>query len=302
MTPSAKTSARASSSSPRHCSGAMYAGVPALPTRLSPKTRATPKSSTFTAPRSAEEHVRRLEIAVHHVRRVGVGEGTRDLDRDPDCLMHGERTATEPLAEILALEQLEDEIRTAVRPARVVERDDVRMRELRGRLRLAEEPLVAAARPDARAGAERLERDEPPELAIARLVHHPEAAATDLAEKLEPADDATRPQRGRRPFRYIGAREVVQELRQGTRRRVRSLRFSRSALRIVRQVAPPRVEPCARSPSPHSGRLAASPRVRRTPAVPTAGRVLATGSSFPTLRRGPGPLPNLERRVLLRSH
>ncbi len=67
--------------------------------------------------------------------------------------------------------------------AGVVQRDDVRVRQPRRGLGLAEEPLLLQRRPFA--GAHRLERHRAPELAIARLVHDAEAAAPDLAHELE---------------------------------------------------------------------------------------------------------------------
>ena len=71
----------------------------------------------------------------------------------------------------------------------VEERHDVRVLEVRDRVRLdAEEPrarvvALSRARPD------RLERDEPRELQVLRLEHDAEAAAPELPHELEAARD-----------------------------------------------------------------------------------------------------------------
>jgi len=92
----------------------------------------------------------------------------------------------------LALEQLEDEVRAALGGAGVVERDDVRMRELRDRLRLLLQPLLAEHHLGVPPRAHRLERDAPPELAVLRLEHEAEAPPADLADELEPPDHRAR--------------------------------------------------------------------------------------------------------------
>ena len=75
-------------------------------------------------------------LPVRLVQRVG------DLDAEAERLRERQRALAEPVRERLALEQLHDEVLRAVLVADVVERADVRMRELRDRLRLPLEPLA----------------------------------------------------------------------------------------------------------------------------------------------------------------
>ena len=75
-------------------------------------------------------------LPVRVVERVG------DLDAEAQRLVERQRPLREPLGERLAFEQLHDQVVGVALVADVVERADVRVRELRDRLRLALEALA----------------------------------------------------------------------------------------------------------------------------------------------------------------
>jgi hypothetical protein len=164
----------------------------------------------------AEEHVAGLEIAVCDAGPVRVGEGAGDLDGDADALGGGEPLAPEARLEGLAAEQLEDEVGALLAPADVVQRHDVRVGEAGGRLRLEHQPLGAERGPPPR--PHDLERDGPAQVAVAGLPDHPERAAADLADELEPAD---RGARGERRPAAVGRLGRAGELGQEPRERAR---------------------------------------------------------------------------------
>ena len=71
------------------------------------------------------------------------GQAARDLHANSTALRTGSGAAVQPLAQRLALEQLRDDVRRAVVRADVVDREDVRMVQRRGRARF----LLEAAQP-----------------------------------------------------------------------------------------------------------------------------------------------------------
>ncbi len=71
---------------------------------------------------------------------VGGGEAFRDLQRVVDGLLLRNRAGVELPAQRLAFQKLHDGVGDAVLVAEVVDREDVRMRERRDRLRLSLEP------------------------------------------------------------------------------------------------------------------------------------------------------------------
>ena len=89
-----------------------------------------------------DQDVLGLDVAVDDVARVRGAERARDLDRVGHRL--GDRqaaAAADALLERLALDVLEDDVGAAVVLARVDHADDVRVRELGDRARLAAEAL-----------------------------------------------------------------------------------------------------------------------------------------------------------------
>ena len=82
---------------------------------------------------AGENHVGRFDVAMHDAVRVGVGQRIDDLLQDAGGVR--ERwllVARQPLAEGFAIDVGHDVVEESIRFARVVQREDVRVRELRG--------------------------------------------------------------------------------------------------------------------------------------------------------------------------
>ena len=102
-----------------------------------------PKSVTFARPSSFEQHVLRLHVAVDEPVLVREREPARDLRaraRAPRATGSA-ALAHDELLQVLAADELEDDVLPAVLLAPVDHGDDVRVRELRDRARLTTEPL-----------------------------------------------------------------------------------------------------------------------------------------------------------------
>jgi hypothetical protein len=130
------------------------------------------------------DHVLRLEIAVRDAERVRAFECTRDRQHELDDARRRDAVAVielaHQLAQLLALEELEHHERDVLELVDLVDDDDVVVTALRRRARLDEEPIDNLAR----AGAQELHRDAPPELEIARGIDDAHAAAPELADQL----------------------------------------------------------------------------------------------------------------------
>jgi hypothetical protein len=117
---------------------------------------------------------------VHHAARVGVRERVGHLGEHARRLGgRGARRAGEAGAERLAVDERHREPGHAAVVAGREHRRDVRVRELRGRLRLAEEARAHAVAEGELRG-EHLERDRALQPHLDRAVHHGHAAAADL--------------------------------------------------------------------------------------------------------------------------
>jgi hypothetical protein len=81
----------------------------------------------------SDKQVRRLHVAVHDPARVGGVERVGDLDRQREQRGHWHRTAVDRLLQRLSLEKLGHHVGPAVVDADVVDREDVRMIQRRGR-------------------------------------------------------------------------------------------------------------------------------------------------------------------------
>ena len=141
-----------------------------------------------------EEHVARLDVAVHDAVAVREVEARGDLGRDPGRVHRREAAlCPEDVAERLALDVLHDDEVRAVLLAVVVDADDVGVVEPRRVLRLAAEPLDEAgvAR---ELGEEDLDRDLAVELPVARQEDVGHAAPRD------------------RPLDLVAVREDVSDL------------------------------------------------------------------------------------------
>jgi hypothetical protein len=145
--PSAKMSVRASARLPSSCSGAMYGHGPddrALggevaahrrrrgevprPRRVRESAREAEVEQLHSGRR--QHHVAGLQVAMHDPLPVRSFQRGGDLRPDPQGGVERQRAAAEPVGERLALEQLHDQVLDAVLAADVVDRADVRMREL----------------------------------------------------------------------------------------------------------------------------------------------------------------------------
>ena len=129
--------------------------------------------------RLRDEDVRRLDVPVDEpavVRRV---ERARDLLQQVERLPEPERPLLlQQRAQVDALDVAHGDVEEAVRLARVVDRDDVRVVERGGDLRLADEALAEGVVAGQRR-RHQLERDLPPQLHVLGLVDDAHAAAAD---------------------------------------------------------------------------------------------------------------------------
>src|SRR5262245_64384055 len=86
-------------------------------------------------PRLREHHVPRFQVSVHDSLAMRLVERVRNLRAKPERFLEWKRSLCEPVRERLALEVLHDEVVRISLAADVVERPEVRMRELRDRPR-----------------------------------------------------------------------------------------------------------------------------------------------------------------------
>jgi hypothetical protein len=127
-----------------------------------------------------EEDVLRLDVAVHHAALVRVRERVGDLARDAERLRQRElRLAREVIAQRARFDEGGHVVEHAVRLPGVVHREDVRVRELRRDLDLAQEALGGDRQ--AEVGAEDLERDRAPVPEVAGEEDDRHPAASDLS-------------------------------------------------------------------------------------------------------------------------
>src|SRR6266542_3040127 len=153
------------------------------------------------------------------------------MSRPEEIISHGLARGDGPLLEALrqrrAAQELEDEVGPVLAASDVEERRDVRVRKVRGRLRLAEEPLLARLRSGPRRDG--LERDGTAELAVARLVHDAEPAAAELPNQLEAPHERPGAQ-GAIPgrLRLVAAHVLLEQRRE--RPRADTLRLRRGPL------------------------------------------------------------------------
>ncbi len=129
-----------------------------------------------------EEEVRGLHVPMDEALRLRGREATRGLLHVADGAPPGERAlALEELAEVAALDELHDEVRSALLLAREEDRDDVLVRDPGRRARLAHEaPRRALVLPEE--GREHLDRDGPVERVVVALVDDAHAALAEAAE------------------------------------------------------------------------------------------------------------------------
>ena len=133
-----------------------------------------------------DEHVRGLQVAVQDPALVGVVHGP---DHGEHALDFRARIAPGMLRQRGPLDELHRVVLLALVLAHLVDRHDVGVVEVRRRLGLGVEPLDVTARGEA-AGEDHLERDEPVERHLPRLVDDPHPAPGDLLQQLVVAEVA----------------------------------------------------------------------------------------------------------------
>ena len=142
----------------------------------------------------ADEHILRLEVAVHEAAVMGGGETLGRLREHVEDLAQAALRRGQPLAQAPAVDELHGDEDVVADLADVVDRDHVRVRQLGHRLRLAHEPLLRLGAVIDRAQA--LDGDEATELRIVGLVDHAHATLAEQVDDQEAADElALRPWR-----------------------------------------------------------------------------------------------------------
>ncbi len=125
---------------------------------------------------------------MHDAAQVRIGQGPGDLLEELGDLTWRQRSArAHPLAERLALHVGHREPDQVADRVHVVDRDDVRVRELGRHLRLAEEALAQRGLPG-HVGRQQLDRDETVQLDVARQKDDAHAAAPQLTLQRVAAD------------------------------------------------------------------------------------------------------------------
>ena len=125
-----------------------------------------------------------LDVAVDDAARVGVVERLAEIGADLSDLAVAELAGAGKPRQRRALDQLGDQQGVAVLLAHLVERDDARMVEPGGGLRLAQHAATGLA-----TLLDRLDRHRPLESAVPGLVDNAEAAAADAALDEEAVED-----------------------------------------------------------------------------------------------------------------
>ena len=137
------------------------------------------------------EHVLGLQIAVEDPPFVGGGEALRNLKGVVDRLVLGNRSGVELAAQSLSFQKLHDGVGDAAVVAEVVDREDVRMRKRRDRLRLSLEPgerlRVAGDR-----GGQNLDRDVAVELRVPSPVDLAHPARAERGQNLVGPESSAR--------------------------------------------------------------------------------------------------------------
>jgi hypothetical protein len=126
-----------------------------------------------------DQHILRLQIAVHDANVMRGAQRARDIGRDHDGARRVERTALDLAPQRVPFDVFRGDEQASVN---LLERIDGRhrgMRDGRGRSRFAAQPL-AQRRVAILQRRQRLQRDAPSEASVARAIDDPHAAAADL--------------------------------------------------------------------------------------------------------------------------
>ena len=140
-------------------------------------------------PVTRDHQVRRLDVAMHDARAMGLVQPPRNLQREVERFRHRERPARQPLLQrgTLVVRHGDEQPALGVR-VRVVDGADVRMIECRGGLRLLDE---AFARLGVRGqlGWQKLQSDRALETGVFCAIHDTHAATTQACEHTVVRDD-----------------------------------------------------------------------------------------------------------------
>ena len=135
------------------------------------------------APVAAHQHVVRLEVAVHEAHGVRGGEAPARLGEHVDHLAPGARLLLEPLAQRLALDELQGDEHLVAVLADVIHGHDMGVGEAGHGLGLAHEAQAGLSPvPPLAAGQEQLDGHAAAELGIERRVHLAHAARAQPLE------------------------------------------------------------------------------------------------------------------------
>ncbi|SCE26541.1 hypothetical protein GA0115252_13839 [Streptomyces sp. DfronAA-171] len=152
-----------------------------------------PEVGEHDAPTLAEEHVRRLHVAVQHTHRVRGAQRGEHRPADARGLRDGQRAVlAEHVGERPGRHVLHDDARQAAVVHDVVDHDDVRVRDHRGAARLAPRARVHALElvlGEVRRHMELLQRDTAPEHRVLGEVDGAHAPAADPFEQPVAATD-----------------------------------------------------------------------------------------------------------------
>ena len=132
---------------------------------------------------SRDEEVLRLQVSVDDALLVCGGEALCDLQRVVNGLLLADRTRVELSAQRLAFQKLHDRVSDAVLVSEVMDREDVRMRKRRDRLRLALEPCECVGI-GSNGLRQNLDRDIPIELPVPRPIHLAHSPGSERGEDL----------------------------------------------------------------------------------------------------------------------
>ena len=144
-----------------------------------------------TVPRGVgADDVRRLHVAVHDPACVRVGEGVAQRGADAQHVAVRERPRVLELREGRPADELGDEDPAVLVAARLVEGDDRRMTEARGRDGLARRALARLVARALGVHRDALDRDVAVEVLVVRLPHDAHAAAAETAaQPVAPEDE-----------------------------------------------------------------------------------------------------------------
>jgi hypothetical protein len=151
---------------------------------LPPEQLGETEVGDFYTPLLVEEHVFRLDVAVNDAFFVRILQRVTDLWHDLERLLRREFAGLQRLPQIDAVHVLHQEKEVSSRLAEVVDRDDVRVAQLREGAGFTEEPL-GERRILAHFRRQHFERDRAIESDLPRLVNGPHAALADELHNFE---------------------------------------------------------------------------------------------------------------------